>query len=374
MKPYRQDMLNKYDKEDFHSSIGHKLPRVIYLSLKFDFVRLDAFTNVHFPQNVNYCKKLLRAIPIQPPRERNAKEWEKVVKQQLGVPFVPTIDDDEFAILAHKMPVSDRQFLDPFAQLIDCAVLDHRNEFLIDLVEHGHWERYLQILQLLNVQLQLREFAKASAVIIFAGEALKLLLQVYYHECRKIALKIELNKMQAQPANVEMPFVANNECKLPELTQLIVDTADLISDVTRALTTNGRIRREWNQFKTEKKNEWREAQIERERQRKEAKRKKKGPKQDKKEIEDVDSEESDSNPNENQNEMKGEPMDEKNSFDLPPPMMATPPVGESFSLRILNLFGQLQENIEELRLKRSELKGLSDYNEELTLARMNFVR
>ena len=350
----RQELLNKYKLTDFPEHIRHKIPRLLYLAATLaKWVIIECFLEQNFHTNQKYCMKLLSKIPISPACNITRKKAATIEANTMGQQFIPTICDDDFLLLCHEFPVLDEHFLTNYESMIDYAVSQESDEFLMELVRNDHFKHFVEILKLFNTEINSEQFVQVMALIDNEGESFKIVLQSYFYECKKLQLKMSLNSIASEQEKMDIKSPFTKE-ELKEMEDILATTGSNVSAIQCAMRFNVKAQGGWNQFADRKKRKW--AQEEAKKKQKEKKQK---VKQGKAEWDDVESSDDEQKQEQKENENK----EEQNSQQM------EPPASEVFSLILTNkmsmIIQDLQENIRVLTSKRDKLRELGICNEQV---------
>ena len=247
--PMRQDLLNKYEIKQFPKEFQHKIPHLLFLAVtKAPFVDMDKFLSINYPNNTEYCNKILNKININPPSKRKRKEHHDLHATLFGVQFTPTIDDDAFLTLVHEVAVIDEHYLTQFNDLIISSIYGQKYDFQMDLWQHNHWDRAIKLLQLYNNNVTVMQYVQVLSMLNWSVYGLKKILQMYLFECIKLPFKQKLNAMLSETDKLDIQVSADAN-KIEELGDLLKACAHACTSLQHQFNHDLQIQREWRKYK-----------------------------------------------------------------------------------------------------------------------------
>ena len=368
MYPQRRELLNKYKITDFPEQFRHKIPHLLFLSvMKAEFIHINHFMSQNYDTHAGYCNTILAKINISPPIRRPKPKMMSICTKLFGKKFTPTLDDDEIMTLVHELPVVDEHFLTKYDELIDSAVLSQNQVFFLDLACNGHWNRFIQLIQLYNKQINKKEFVKVMQIIYHASDGMKRLLQAYLHECIKMKFKIKLNEKTPAATREDLQLPLTRE-KLDEMIELLTAGGDGATSVQSTILRSVKIKREWRAIQEARKQEWEQhAKVQQAARAKRDKKRKKKGKTGKVEIDEESSDdtaEEDNNMNDNNNNNSNEQQhDEKKDEPMEPKITAVTFLSKTITNQFLSTLVCLQQNIRELQTHQKLLNQIQSWNE-----------
>lgn len=249
MYPMNQDLLNKYEIQQFPKKIQHKIPHLLYLAVtRAYFVDMDKFLEKNYAAHFQYCEKILSKLNISPPSRRTKKQHRDLHATLFGQTFTPTIDDDAFMTLTHDLPTTDQHYLSGFDNLIISSIHGRKYDFAIDLWQNNHWDRAIKLLRLYNNHISTVQYIQVLAMLNLSVFGLKKILQIYLFECIKLPFKQSLNSMAVDAEQIEIQ-VSADENKMQSLMDLLNGCGKSCTTIQLEFEHDLKIRREWNNYK-----------------------------------------------------------------------------------------------------------------------------
>ena len=247
--PLDLDILTQYTLSEFDDQFREFMARILFHRCgKYKAIDVSKFLKSKSKDNREYCLMIIHQLGWGRMSARNQKDYNDSCKALLGVAFEPTLDEsgldgDRFG---GDSPISRKQtktLQPPLKSTIEvnydywadkCLHKEKhtRNAAILHLARNSHFENYLAIINGFCPELRAREMARVLNVIDLFGDAMKIILRMYWSEHCIIGFKQFLIKEFLQNEEQQL-FCSPSEHQ--SLGKTLSDCGDLISELQRLM-------------------------------------------------------------------------------------------------------------------------------------------